>query len=96
VEAALRQSFRTQPEALAIIEQEFDGSGCAVAEDKDRATERLFREHLTADGGEAINPLPEIHWGCGHQDPTLWGELDHQSVSKNVRTNAATGGVASW
>ena len=58
--------------------------------------EGLFGQHLAADGSEAINAFAEIDRFGGDQDAALRGELDHQGVSKNVRTNAATGGVDSW
>ena len=85
-----------QPEALAIIAQELEGGARAIAEDEDRAAERLLREHPATHGCEAINPFAEINWLGRQQDPRLWGELKHQSVSKKVRTNATSGGCGSW
>src|SRR5215510_5633454 len=44
-EATLGEALRTQPKALAIIAQELECRPGAVAEDEDRATERLLQEH---------------------------------------------------
>ena len=63
----------------------------AVAEDVDRATERIVAERPATHGGEPINPFAEIDGLRGQQDTTLRGELEHQGVSKKVRTRAASG-----
>jgi len=41
-EATLRQALLAQPEALAIIDQEFDSGTPAVAEDEQGAAERVI------------------------------------------------------
>ena len=50
-EAALRETLRTQPEALPVIAQHFERGAGAIAEDKDRAAEGMSpstRRHTAA------------------------------------------------
>src|SRR6266852_5573517 len=59
-EPTLREALRTQPEALAIIEQNLEGGSRAVAEDIQGAAERIVTEHLAAHGREPIDALAKI------------------------------------
>ena len=94
-EASLWEALGTQPEALTIIAQELEGGASAIAEDEDRAAERLLREHPATHGCEAIDPFAAIDRLGRQQDSCLGGELKHQSVSKKVRINATSGGGGS-
>ena len=85
-----------QPEALAVVAQQLERGAGAIAEDEERATERLLQEHAATHGRQAIDPFAEIDGLGRQQDPRLWTELEHQIVSKKVRTNATSGGCGSW
>ena len=84
-----------QPVALPVIAQDFECGARAVAEDVERATEGIVTEDPAADGRESIDAFTEIHRLRGHKDPTLRGELEHQGVSKKVRSRVARGRCAS-
>ena len=90
-EAPLREALRTEPEALAIVTHELERRASAIAEDKDRPAEGIVCSHLTAHGRESIDAFAEIDGLRGEQDATLGGELEHQGVSKKVRTKAVRG-----
>ena len=74
-EAALRQSLQTQPKALAVVEQEFQGGARAVAEDVDGALQRVVAQALSAYSTEPINAFAEIDRFDGDKDAALRGEL---------------------
>ena len=95
-EAPLGETLRTEPEALAVIAQELERRAGAIAEDEERATERLLQEHTATHGCQAIDAFAEIDRLGRQQDPRLRAELEHQAVSKKVRTNATSGGCGSW
>src|SRR5262245_21453782 len=88
----LRQTFRTPPEALPVIAQALERGAGAVPEDIECATEGIVAEGAATDGGEPIDAFPEGDRLRGDKDATLWGQLEHSGVSKNVRTNATSGG----
>src|SRR5713101_2565515 len=67
-EPTLREALRTQPEALAIIEQNLEGGSRAVAEDIQGAAERIVTEHLAAHGREPIDALAKIDGLGGEKD----------------------------
>jgi hypothetical protein len=46
---------------------------------------------LSTDGGEPSDAFTKIDRRSGSKDTALWGELQHQGVSKKVRTNSASG-----
>src|SRR5262245_30414640 len=95
-ETALREVLRTEPEALAVIAQELECGPGAIAKDEDRATERMLQEHPATYSRQAIDAFAEIDGLRRQQDPRLWAELEHQPVSKKVRTKATNGGCGSW
>jgi hypothetical protein len=47
-------------------------------------------------GGEPIATFAEVDGLRSYKDPTLRSELEHQSVSKKVRTNVTSGSCGSW
>jgi hypothetical protein len=96
MEAALRQAFRTQPEALALVAQERERRASAMAEDEDGTAEGLFPQPLAAHRRQAIDTCAEIDGLGGEHEATLRGELEHQGVSKKVRTNVTNWGCGSW
>ena len=94
--ASLREPFSTEPEALAIVAQDFQCGARAVPEDVERTAEGIVAEGAAADGGESIDAFAEVDGLCGDKDATLRRELEHQGVSKKARTNATSGGCGSW
>lgn len=90
------QPFGTEPEALAIVAQDFERGTRAVPEDVERAAQGIVAERSAADGGEPINAFAEVDRLRGDKDATLRGQLEHPGVSKKVRTNATSGGCGSW
>jgi len=96
VEASLGQAFGTEPKALSVVEQELNRGAGAIAEDIDGTAEGIIAQHLSAHGHEPIYALAKIDGLGGKKDAALRGELEHQGVSKNVRTNAASDGCGSW
>src|SRR5512138_2045635 len=95
-EAPLGETLRTQPEALAVIAQDFEGGARAVAEDIEGAAEGIVAEEPAADGGQPINPLAKIDGLRSYKDAALRGQLEHPGVSKKVRTRVATGHCGSY
>src|SRR5919202_4662322 len=59
-EATLGETLRTEPEALPVIAQELECRTGAIAEDEERATERLLQEHAATHGGEPIDAFAKI------------------------------------
>src|SRR5712692_869725 len=95
-EAPLREALHTQPVALPVVKQPLERRARAVAEHVDGAFQGMVAEHLAAHGCESINAFAKIHWGGGDKDATLGGELEHQGVSKKVRTKTVRGRWDSW
>ena len=50
-----------------------------------------MRQPLPAEGGQPVNAGAEIDWLDGEKDPALGRQLQHQGLSRNVRTRATTG-----
>ncbi len=61
LEPTLREALGTQPEPLAVVTQQFEGSAGAVAEHVDRPIQRIAREVPPADGSQPIDPVAKIH-----------------------------------
>src|SRR5574341_1479594 len=75
--APLRESLHHDPVALAVIEQEFKRGACAIAEDIDRALQRVLPKYLPTYGTKPIDAFAEVDWGRGHKDAALGRELQH-------------------
>src|SRR5262245_4668054 len=95
-EAALGQPLCAQPKSLPVVHQDFERRAGTIAEDEDRTTERLLQQRAATHGRQAIDAFAEIDGLRRQQDPRLRTELEHQAVSKKVRTNATSGGCDSW
>src|SRR5262249_22232376 len=95
-ETALRPTFGTEPEALAVIAQDFERGARTVPKDRERAAEGIVAECAAADGGESIEAFAEVDRRSGHKDAALRSHLEHAGISKKVRTNATSGGCGSW
>jgi hypothetical protein len=83
--APLREALCTPPIALPIVNQAFERRTGAMAKDVDGPTARMLRERLAAYRRHARDALPEIDGRDGQQETTLWGQLEPQDASKNVR-----------
>jgi hypothetical protein len=77
VKAALGEAFGTEPKALAIVGQEFEGRAGTVAKDVDGSAQRILLQRLATEGREAIYSLAEVDGLHGQKDPTLRRELQH-------------------
>src|SRR5918992_718032 len=80
-----------QPKALAIVEQQFEGSAPPVTKHIDRALQGILRQPLPAEGSQPVNPGAEIDRLDGEKDPAL----RPQRASRNIRTRATNGVVDS-
>src|SRR5262245_7992193 len=80
VKAPFGKSFVTEPEALAIIDKHFDGSGASIAKTKDHTRERVVAECLFTLPDQAVDPVPKICGLDGHQDFHLWRDGQHYGV----------------
>lgn len=79
----------TEPESLAVIDEEFDRRVGAATEHEDRALEGVFVEDHPTPLGQPVDPGPKIHRLNGHQHPHLRGNRDH-----GVPQKAAHSGVS--
>lgn len=76
-EMTTREPLETQPEALPVVDQEFESGATPVTKEKDGAGERIAVQTLTAEGGERVNAFTEIHGVVSEHDGELWRELKH-------------------
>jgi hypothetical protein len=56
----LRETFRTQPETLAIIGQKFQRRAGAVTKHVDRAAQGILVQRLATERRQAIDALSEV------------------------------------
>jgi hypothetical protein len=80
----LRQAFLAKPVPLAVVRQDLDRRGAAIAEHEDGSRKRIGGQGLPAEAAEPIDPLPEIHGLDRDQDAHLSGQLDHDSRLQNA------------
>ena len=64
-----------QPEALAIVSENFERRALAVAKDVDGAAKGILTQNPSAHGTESINALAKIDRLGGQQNPTLRRQL---------------------
>src|SRR5229473_602205 len=94
-EAALREPFLAEPEALPIIGQTFDGVVAARAENKERPAQRVTQEHLPTQSRQPIDAFAEIHRLDRQQDAHVRGDLDHKRRRRNsCTTHSSSLGLA--
>lgn len=74
---ALGEAAETEPETLAIINEQFERRAQAVAKNKEGAGERVFCQLGLAQGDERINALAEVNRLASEQDSELRNELNH-------------------
>jgi hypothetical protein len=94
-EAAVGEPFRAQPNALAIVGQEFEGCARAVAKDINRPAQGSVVQYLATEGREPLYSLPEVDGVHGQKDATLRRELEPQRDSKKVCSNGVSAGAPS-
>ncbi len=78
MKTALRESFETKPESLAVVDEQFERRAGAIAKNEECAGERVLIERAFAQGDERINALAEIDGLVSEQDLELWDKLDHR------------------
>jgi len=73
----VREAFKAQPEALPVIDQQFESGAAPVAKQEDGAGERVIVKLVATESGEGINAFAEIHRLISEHDLKLWRELNH-------------------
>jgi len=82
MKTALGESLETEPESLAIVDEEFERRAGSIAKDKERTGERVLVEGAFAKRDERINALAEIDGMVSEQNLELWDELDHRDQER--------------
>ena len=57
MKATFRETFQAKPEALAIIDKEFERRAGAISENEERAGERVLIEACFAERDKRVDPL---------------------------------------
>jgi hypothetical protein len=73
----LREPFRAQPKALAIVGQKFQRRAGTVTKHIDRAAQRILVQYLATQSGESIDAFPKVDGLHGQEDATLGRKLEH-------------------
>jgi hypothetical protein len=66
-----------EPKSLAVVHQNFERGGLAIAEDEDSTDEWIVFEGLLTEPSQAIDPPAKISGFDGHEDLHLRGDLEH-------------------
>ena len=82
-------AFMSEPEALAVVGQDPDGSPSPAAENKKRPIKGVLPENLTADPAEAIDPFAEINRLNTKKNPHLGNDLDHRPCLRKAPMSAS-------
>src|SRR5262245_35933324 len=78
VKAPFRETFQAKPVALAVVNKQFECCAGAIAEDEERAGERILIESIFAEGDERIDPLAKVDGLVSEQDIELRDNLNHR------------------
>lgn len=89
LESPLGQSLVTQPEALAIIHQYLDSRLHPVAKDEGGSGKGVGWHLISADPHQPVNSLSKVDGLSSHQDPHVWGGLNHESEISRRRNRLA-------
>ena len=89
-EAALGEPLVAEPESLAIIHENLQRRRLAIAEDEDRADERVVSEGFLAEPRQAVDPPAKIDRLDGDQDLHLRRDLEHHKAFQKLRARAST------
>ena len=79
-----------EPEPLAIVHEHLQRRRLAIAEDEDRADERVVLEGFLAEPRQAVDPPAKIGRLDGHQDLHLRRDLEHHGAFQKLRERAST------
>src|ERR1700690_731844 len=79
-----RQTLLAEPKTLAVVDQNLQGFGAAIAKDKHRAAHGVRGKLLPAHPAQSINALPKIRRLHGHPNPHVRRELNH-AASPSLR-----------
>ena len=89
-ERPLREALLTEPEALPVVDEQFDGGTPAVAEDEDRPGERVGRKVRPAQLRQSVDASTEVGRLDGHQHAHLRSDLDHAGLLRKASTSRMT------
>jgi len=89
------QPFLAQPEALSVIDQNFDGGSPFIAKYKHITGKRVGVQNLFAKPAQPIDPFSEIHRLSGQHYPHMRGHLNHDPRLQNA-SQSASGSIAPW
>ena len=89
LETALRQSFRGEPEPLAVIGQQFYRCPPAAAEDEQTAGEWIRVQLLPAELRDGIDSLTSVYRLDRNQNAELRCDLYQEATSHNARLRLA-------
>src|SRR5215468_9382491 len=76
-QSALRETLCTQPESLAVIDQQFYRGAALIAEDYQGAREGVELKLVLAKRDQRVDPLAKINRLAGKQNLKLRQQLDH-------------------
>jgi hypothetical protein len=79
----------TEPEPLAVINQEFDRRVRAATEHKHRAPEGVFLQDHSTPLRQPVDASPEVHRFHGHQYTRVRGDGDHGVPQKAAHSGAS-------
>lgn len=93
---ALRETLEAKPEALAVVDEEFEGGPAAIAEDEQGAGEGIGIEMGFAKLGQRVNAFSEIDRLVSEKDFEMRDELNHlsQKRRKSARREVSRSGVS--
>jgi hypothetical protein len=77
-----------EPEPLAIIHEDFQRRGLAIAEDEDRSDERVVLQSFLAEPRQGVDSPAEIGRFHGHQNLHLRRDLEHHRAFQKLRDSA--------
>lgn len=66
-----RETLKTKPETLPIINENFNGIDAFIIEKEESAIKRVSFKDLTANRGKSINTFAKIYGFIGDKDSTL-------------------------
>jgi len=92
------EPFEEHPEARAIPHQDLQAVATPIAKQEEMARERIQREALAHQRGEAIDRSPEIGCACRQVDANGWREGQHgdRSALSVARTRSAGAPARTW
>ena len=79
-----------EPKSLTVVHEQLQGRRLAIAEDEDRADERVVLERFLAEPRQAVDPAAKIGRLDGDQDLHLGGDLEHHGAFQKLRDSAST------